>query len=76
MSKLLESFVSDAMSHIKTPEVQDALHEKLVSPILRYVLDALYPYLIAIAGLWASMFIGIVIILIVLLRARTIIRIE
>lgn len=76
MSKLLESFVSDAMSHIKTPEVQDALHEKLVSPILRYVLDALYPYLIAIVGLWASMFIGIVIILIVLLRARTIIRIE
>lgn len=72
MSKVLESFVSDAMNRIKTPEVQDAL----ISPIIRYVLDALYPYLIAIAGLWASMFIGIVIILIVLLRARTIIRIE
>lgn len=72
MSKVLESFVSDAINRVKTPEVQDAL----ISPIIRYVLDALYPYLIAIAGLWASMFIGIVIILIVLLRARTIIRIE
>ncbi len=72
MSKVLESFVSDAINRVKTPEVQDAL----ISPIIRYVLDALYPYLIAIAGLWASMFIGIAVILIVLLRARTIIRIE
>ena len=76
MSKVLESIVSDAINRVKTPEVQDALQTRIISPILGYVLDALYPYLIAILGLWAAMFLAVVVILICVLRARTIIRIE
>jgi hypothetical protein len=66
MSKLLESFVSDAMARIKSPEVQEAVHENLLAPLLAYLL----PYLLAIVGLWFAILIGIILILAILLRGR------
>lgn len=74
MSKVLEALLSDAINRLKTPEVQDALQTRVISPILGYVLDALYPYLIAVIGLWAAIFFCVVVILVVVLRGR--VRIE
>jgi hypothetical protein len=71
MSKLLESLVSDAMDRMKSPEVRDALHSNLLAPIMAHVLEVLYPYLIAIVGVWAAILLGIVLILVVLLRTKT-----
>lgn len=70
MSKFLESLVNDAMHRIKTPEVQQALHSTLFAPLVWHVMEVLHPYLIAIVGLWAMMFLGILIILVMLLRGR------
>lgn len=72
MSKVLESLMSDAMNRVKTPEVQAALYTSILSPIF----ELLYPYLLALIGLWAAMFVCVVVILVCVLRARTIIRVE
>jgi hypothetical protein len=63
MSKVVESFVADAMNRVKSPEVQDALHTNVIAPLFTYILDMLYPYLIAIIGLWCIILIGILILL-------------
>ena len=76
MSKLLESLVTDAMDRLKTPEVREALHSNILAPIMAHVLEALYPYLIAIVGIWAVMFLGILLILIVLLRTKTVVGMQ
>ena len=68
MSKLIESLLNDMLERVKTPEVQLAFHSNVVAPLFNYLFDFLFPYLVAILGLWAIMFMGIVIILVMLLR--------
>lgn len=76
MSKLLESLVTDAMNRVKNPDVQAALQTNIFAPILARILDVLYPYLMAIVGLWAVMFLGIIAILIILIRSKTAVGIQ
>ena len=63
MSKLVESFLTDALERVKTPEIQTAVHENVLAPLLSAILRYLAPYLIGIGVLWAVMLIGIVILL-------------
>lgn len=63
MSKVIESLYKDILEKVKSPEVQSAV----VEPLLSYILDLLYPYLIAIVGLWIFILLGIFAILIFLL---------
>lgn len=68
MSKLLESFLTDALDHARTPEVRSVLHQRLLYPLFSAVLDWLAPYLVAVGFLWGLMFLGIFAILVVLMR--------
>jgi hypothetical protein len=69
MSKLVESFITDAMNRVNTPEVQTLLQKNVFGPILSALLEFLAPYLLGIGILWALMFIGIFTILVLLLRS-------
>ena len=69
MSKLLESFLADALDHAKTPEVRAVVHQRVLAPLFSALLDWLTPYLVAVAILWGMMFLGIFAILMVLVRS-------
>lgn len=64
MSKVVESLLRDAMEKIRTPEVQRAFQESVIEPILSQILEFLYPYILAVVGLWVLIFLGIVILLV------------
>jgi len=55
MSKVIDSLVKDAIDKVKTPEFQSAV----AGPLLAYILDMLYPYLIVFAGILSIMLVGI-----------------
>lgn len=63
MSKLVESFLTDALNHAKTPEVKQYLHEKLFEPFLAILLETLAPYILCIIGFWTLILVGIIILL-------------
>ncbi len=63
MSKLVESFVTDAVNRIKTPEVQSVLQENVLSPLVAAILKYLAPYLVGILVVWTLMLGGIFLIL-------------
>ena len=69
MSKLVESFLADAVNHARTPEVQSVIQQRVLSPLFSAVLDWLAPYLVAVGFLWGLMFLGIFTILVILLRS-------
>ena len=63
MSKLVESFLVDAMDHAKTPEVRAVIQQRVLAPLFSAMLDWLAPYLVAIAFLWGLTFLGILVLL-------------
>ena len=67
MSKVVESLLKDAIEKVKSPEV----HSAIIEPLLSYILDMLYPYLIAIVGLWVAMLLGIIAIFVFLVYIVT-----
>jgi len=60
MSKLVESFLADAMSHEK---VQSGIQQ-----LLAKILEMLTPILVGVAVVWGLVLLGIIVILILLLR--------
>jgi hypothetical protein len=75
MSKLIQSFLTDALDRANTPEVKEALHTNLFTPLLSIVLEALAPYLVGIVVVWGLILLGIIAILFLLLR-NPIVRIQ
>lgn len=69
MSKVVESFITDALNRAKTPEVQEVLQKNILGPLLSIVLEYLAPYLLGIGILWTLMIFGIFTILFLLLRS-------
>jgi hypothetical protein len=68
MSKLIESFLADALDRAKTPEVRGVLQKTILTPLLSTILEYLSPYLVAVGLLWGLMFLGIFAILVILMR--------
>ena len=62
--------LADPVSFFASPEFQAFLEKNVLKPILSKVFSYLYPYLLAITGLWIIMFLCMIIILIILFRAR------
>jgi hypothetical protein len=59
--------MKDAIQRVKTPE----FHSAVVEPLFAYLLDLLFPYLVAIVGLWFLTFLGVAAILIFLVHIVT-----
>ena len=59
MSKLVESFVSDAIQRVSTPEAKAAIHIHILSPLLAMLLEALSPILLGIGLVWGLLLLGI-----------------
>lgn len=72
MSKVVESIFKDAMDKVKTPE----FHASFIAPLFAYILDFFFPYIVAIVGLWVAMLLGIVFIIVLLIRGKTITGIQ
>ena len=67
MSKVVESLLKDTIEQVKTPQFNSAV----VEPLFTYILDLLFPYLIAIVGLWLLTFLGVAAILVFLVYIVT-----
>lgn len=63
MSKVLDSLLKDMIEKIKSPEV----HSAIIAPLLAYIMDLLYPYLMVILGLWVLILVGVCSILVFLM---------
>jgi hypothetical protein len=63
MSKLVESFLTDAVERVKTPEIQTLIHENVLAPLLSALLNYLAPYIIGIGIVWTLILVGIFFIL-------------
>jgi hypothetical protein len=59
MSKLLESFLTDALERVATPEAKAAIHTHILSPLLAMLLDALTPVLLGIGVVWGVLLMAI-----------------
>ena len=59
MSKLLESFVSDAIQRVSAPEAKAVVQTHLLVPLVALILDVLTPYLLGFAVLWTVLLVGI-----------------
>ena len=57
MSKLVESFVADAMERMSTPEAKAAIHTHVLSPLLDMLLEALRPILIGVGVVLLAIFV-------------------
>jgi hypothetical protein len=62
---------SDPLQYFSTPEFQAYFEKNILVPILSKVFQYLYPYIIALTLLWVIMFLSIIIILILLFRAKS-----
>ena len=62
--------LADPVAFFTTPEFQNYFEQHVLKPILARVVQYLYPYILAFTFLWGIMFLCMVIILVVLLRAR------
>ena len=58
------------MKIFSSPEFQTYLENNLLRPILSKVFNYLYPYILGITILWVFMLLSIIIIIIMLLRAK------
>lgn len=56
MSKVVESLLKDAVQKVKSAEFQSSV----VEPLFAYILNMLYPYLVAVVGLLVLIFVGVV----------------
>ena len=63
MSKLVESFVSDAIQRASAPEAKAAIHTHILSPLLAMLLEALTPVLLGIGVVWGLLLLGIFVLL-------------
>ena len=63
MSKLLESFLGDALQRVATPEAKAAIHTHILSPLLAMLLDALTPVLLGIGVAWGLLLLAIFVLL-------------
>lgn len=59
MSKVIESVLKDVVERVKSSEFR----QNLLTPILAAIMEALFPYLIAMFVLWVGTFAGVAIIL-------------
>ncbi len=62
--------LADPMAFFTSPDFQSYIELHVLKPILAKVVSYLYPYILAFTFLWVIMFLCMVIILIVLVRAR------
>ena len=60
----------DILSIFASAEFQSYFEQNILRPILHRVFDYLYPYILGLTLLWVIMFLSIIIILLILLRAR------
>ena len=60
----------DMLAIFSSPEFQNYFEQTILRPILLRVFHYIYPYLMAFTLLWVIMFLSIVVILIILVRAR------
>jgi hypothetical protein len=63
MSKLLESFLGDALQRVATPEAKAAIRTHILSPLLAMLLNALTPVLLVIGVVWGLLLLGIFVLL-------------
>lgn len=68
MQNVVGSLVKDALDRVKDPAIQSAIHSNVLAPLFASLLDMLFPYLVAIVGVWAVMLLLLIAILVVLLR--------
>lgn len=52
----MESLLKDAVQKVKSAEFQSSV----VEPLFAYILNMLYPYLVAVVGLLVLIFVGVV----------------
>jgi membrane-bound ClpP family serine protease len=52
MSKFVESFVSDAIQRMATPEAKSAVQTHILSPLVSLILETLQPYLLGFGIVW------------------------
>lgn len=52
MSKLVESFLADAIQRVATPEAKSAIQSHLLSPLVSLILETLMPYLVGFGIVW------------------------
>jgi len=62
--QLLEQFIVEA----KKEENVEKVKGEIIDPLIKYIMERIYPYIIATAGLFILTFLVAIIILIILLR--------
>lgn len=60
----------DPLQYFSSAEFQAYFEKNILVPILSKVFQYLYPYIVALTLLWVIMFLSIIIILVLLFRAK------
>lgn len=60
----------DPLKIFSSPEFQTYLENNILRPILSKIFTYLYPYILGVTILWVIMLISIIIVIIMLLRAK------
>ena len=63
MSKLVESFLTDAIERVKTPEIQEVVKTNILAPLLMSILKFLAPILAVLVLLWVLTLGGVIVLL-------------
>lgn len=61
MSKLLESFLSNAMERVQAPEVQKVLRENILAPLMAKILEIVLPYVLGVVAILVAILICVLI---------------
>jgi predicted PurR-regulated permease PerM len=65
---MLEKVVQELLHTFKSREFQEKLQANLLEPILEYLLERLYPYLLAVSAIFFLTFVFVSLVLILVVR--------
>jgi len=68
MGKFLDPLFQDILERMASPDVQSSLEDNILRPMMRRILNILYPYIFGVMLLWLMMFVCLALILLILVR--------
>lgn len=61
MSKLLESFASDAIERVSDPAVQKVVKENILAPLMSKILEMILPYALGVVGILVAILVCVLV---------------
>lgn len=66
---MIEGLIDKLLAHCRSQDFQQKLQSSVLDPVLQYLLERLYPYILAVAGIFFLTFIFVALILILVVHS-------